>query len=225
MTQPIDFKALASASPFPYLLLATDLTIIGANDSYLRAAGRSREDIVGRHVFDAFPADPDDPDDSSLRALRASIERAISSGKPDSMALLRYSIPRTTPQGTVFDERYWSIVHTPVLDERGKVSFLLQNPIDVTDLYTLKKALRAVEVERDFRFRTEGSIFNRSQSLEETNRILDAEHIQLRHLFDQAPWLSCAARSMWSNSRTKRFTGWSAIAPCSANRCGKRCWK
>ncbi|MDB5765127.1 MAG: hypothetical protein JWQ21_4122 [Herminiimonas sp.] len=194
MTQPIDFKALASAFPFPYLLLATDLTIIGTNDSYLHATGRSREDIVGRHVFDAFPADPDDPDDSSLHALRASIERAIGSGKPDSMALLRYSIPRTTPQGTVFDERYWSIVHTPVLDERGEVSFLLQNPIDVTDLYTLKKALRAVEVERDFRFRTEGSVFNRSQSLEETNRMLDAERIQLRRLFDQAPGFMAVVR-------------------------------
>jgi diguanylate cyclase (GGDEF)-like protein/PAS domain S-box-containing protein len=187
MTQTIDFKALFDKSPYPYLLLAPDLTIIGANDTYLRTAERSLEDIVGQHVFDAFPQNPDDPDDSSLRDLQASLERAINTGKPDSMALVRYAIPRDTPEGMIFDERYWSIIHTPALDDKGKVTFLFQNPIDVTELYAAKKALRAAEVERDFHFRTEGSIFTRSQELEATNRMLDAERTHLRRLFDQAP--------------------------------------
>ncbi|HEV7618838.1 MAG TPA: EAL domain-containing protein [Burkholderiaceae bacterium] len=187
MTQTIDFKALFDKSPYPYLLLAPDLTIIGANGTYLRTAERSLEDIVGQHVFDAFPQNPDDPDDSSLRDLQASLERAINTGKPDSMALVRYAIPRDTPEGMIFDERYWSIIHTPALDDKGKVAFLFQNPIDVTELYAAKKALRAAEVERDFHFRTEGSIFTRSQELEATNRMLDAERTHLRRLFDQAP--------------------------------------
>ena len=153
----------------------------------MRTAERSLEDIVGQHVFDAFPQNPDDPDDSSLRDLQASLERAINTGKPDSMALVRYAIPRDTPEGMIFDERYWSIIHTPALDDKGKVAFLFQNPIDVTELYAAKKALRAAEVERDFHFRTEGSIFTRSQELEATNRMLDAERTHLRRLFDQAP--------------------------------------
>jgi hypothetical protein len=35
----------------------------------------------------------------------------------------------------VFGERYWSAVHTPVLDGAGEVLFVAQNAIDITDLY------------------------------------------------------------------------------------------
>lgn len=49
-------------------------------------------------------------------------------------ALLRYAIPRQTPEGTVFDKRFWSAVHTPVFNATGKVLFIGQNAIDVTNL-------------------------------------------------------------------------------------------
>jgi diguanylate cyclase (GGDEF)-like protein/PAS domain S-box-containing protein len=191
MDHKIDFKALFDASPYPYVLLAPDLTIIGANDAFLRAAGRARQNLVGRPAFDAFPADPNDANNAGIDEVRASIERVFRTRKPDSIALVRYSIPHVTPEGTMFDERYWSIIHTPVLDESGEVAFLFQNPIDVTELRRVKKALRAAEAERDFQFRTEGNIFQRSQSLEQVNRSLDAELTHLRRLFDQAPGFVC----------------------------------
>jgi hypothetical protein len=34
------------------------LTVIDANAAYLRASGRTREQIVGRYLFDAFPTRP-----------------------------------------------------------------------------------------------------------------------------------------------------------------------
>jgi len=180
-----DFAAIFNASPYHYLILAPDLTILDANDTYLRAAGRTRKELVGRNVFDAFPPDPQHP--AGAERFRASFAHVLATRRPDCIGLVRYAIPDPNPGATGMVERYWSIVHTPVLDAQGNVSCLIQTPIDVTELYLLKKAMRATEQVRDFRFRTEGNLFTRSLELEETNRMLDAKLNDLRRLFEQAP--------------------------------------
>jgi PAS domain S-box-containing protein len=149
----VNFSALFQASPYPYLLIGTDFTLLGANRAYLQVTGRKVEDLVGKHIFDAFPANPADPGATNTKEIRTSIERAIKTRQSHTSALLRYAVPRETPEGTVFDNRYWSAVHTPVTDDRGEVLFVVQNAIDVTALYTfderssqylLKQGLNAV---------------------------------------------------------------------------------
>jgi diguanylate cyclase (GGDEF)-like protein/PAS domain S-box-containing protein len=180
-----DAAAVLDAAPYPFLLLATDLTVIDANVAYLRTAGRHREEVVGHHIFDAFPVNPDDIDNQ--RTIQASIERVIQTGKSDTIMVLRYAISRQSPEGLVFDERYWSIVHAPILDEQGNVKFIIQNPIEVTELYTLKKALGAANDDYDFGLLTEGSILSHGRLLEENNRKLAEERARLRRVFEQAP--------------------------------------
>ena len=121
-----DFAALFSASPYPYLLIDTGFVIIGANPAYLQATGRTADDIVGKHIFTAFPSNPADPESTNLDEVRISIEKAIATRAPHTSALLRYAVPHVTPAGTVFDERYWSAVHTPVFDATGAVVFVAQ---------------------------------------------------------------------------------------------------
>ena len=192
MHEAPDFAAIFNASPYYYLLLAPDLTILGANDAYIQASGRTREALVGRNVFDAFPPDPENP--AGADQFRASFARVLATRQPDTISLVKYAIPDPAPGATGMVERYWSIVHVPILNRRGEVSCLVQCPIDVTELYTLKKALHAAEQVRDFRFRTEGSVFIRSQELEETNRMLDAKLNDLRRLFEQAPGFVAVVR-------------------------------
>lgn len=187
MTIRPDFSALFTASPYPYLLVDTGFIIIGANPAYLRATGRSADDIVGKHIFDAFPANPADPDATNLIEVRNSIERAITTQKPHTCALLRYAIPRETPEGTVFDERYWSVVHTPVFDENGNVSFVAQNAIDVTDLYRFDVPTKKYYLKQDANAVPDAPQMNRPQMHEAMTRILNAERGQLQMVFDQAP--------------------------------------
>jgi len=47
--------------------------IIGANPAYLNSTGRTAEDIVGQHIFDAFPANFHDPDSTNLDEVRAAL--------------------------------------------------------------------------------------------------------------------------------------------------------
>jgi serine phosphatase RsbU (regulator of sigma subunit) len=130
----IDYAALFAATPTPYLILTPDLVICEVNGAYLQATGTTREDILGRPLFEVFPDNPADPSADGVDNLRASLERARSTGRPDSMAAQRYDIPvRDADGGERFEERYWSPVNTPVLDDSGATILLIHRVEDITD--------------------------------------------------------------------------------------------
>jgi two-component sensor histidine kinase len=172
----IDFEALFDASPNPYVLLAPDLTIVAMNEAYLAATMREREDIVGRSMFEAFPSDPDS---DSRQLLHNSFERVVRTGEKDEIALIRYDIE--LPSGE-YEERYWSATHTPLLDA-GRVAFILQHTVDVTELHRL----RTIAAEAGHHAREETGVFQRANAVQEANQTLAQETHRLRSLFEQAP--------------------------------------
>ncbi|WP_420476966.1 EAL and GGDEF domain-containing protein [Noviherbaspirillum sp. ST9] len=179
----LDYHALFDASPNPYLVLDRALNIVGANKAYLASTKRALSDIVGRWAWDAFPTDPD-----TLRQAIASFERAIRTKQPDTLALLRFDIPRPEPEGGGFEVRYWSIVATPVLNAVGEVDTLLQHPIDVTELQRLREALHTPEDGLPVELGdAQSGIFLRAQSVHEANLLLKADSERLRDLFKHAP--------------------------------------
>jgi PAS domain S-box-containing protein len=187
MSQVPDFEALFRVSPYPYLLMDRQLNIIGANQAYLKSTGRIEAELLGRYVFDAFPENPDDPGSTNVAEVRASLLRAIASGEPDATAFLRYSVPRQTANGTVFDERFWSTVHTPVRGRDGAVAFVAQNAIDVTDLYSFDRQSQTASLGPARPIASNAEDFNRAQMHEAMSRILSDERSHLRNLFNQAP--------------------------------------
>jgi PAS domain S-box-containing protein len=188
MSTKSDYEALFNASPYPYLLMSVpELTIIGANPAYLHSVGRTAEEIVGRYVFEAFPPNRTDPKSTEVQEVRTSIERAIVTKLPDTTPFLRYAVSHESPQGTVFQEIYWSAVHTPVLGADGEVAFVAQNAIDVTDLYKLNKDANLHQVRSKLRDPKGVMDFNRAQMHEAMTRVLNDERSHLRTLFDQAP--------------------------------------
>ncbi|RJG02895.1 EAL and GGDEF domain-containing protein [Noviherbaspirillum sedimenti] len=187
LSESMDLEALVNASPFPYLLLSTSFVILGANDAYLRITARSREEIVDRKLFEAFPPDPGRPGNLSFDVIHESLCRVLATRQPDHLAVVNYNIPVQTPDGPVFEERYWSLIHTPVLDGRGEVAFIFQNPIDVTELVRLQQERHGRPVQDDVDYQIAGGVFSRAQALETTNRLLDMEREHLLNLFRQAP--------------------------------------
>jgi PAS domain S-box-containing protein len=146
------FSSLYDASPNPYLVLDRNLNIASANRAYLESTKRALADIVGRWAWDAFPTDP-----KTLEQAIASFERVIRTGKTDIMALLRFDIPRAEADGGGFETRYWSITHSPVFGADGQVEYVLQHPIDVTELERLRDEKRAAEESVELGRRTAGS--------------------------------------------------------------------
>lgn len=185
-----DFERLFRFSPNPYMVVDRELRYVAANEAYLRVTASRLEDLLGRRIFELFPHDPNDPNNASARMLRGSFERVLSERVPDSLALIPYRVPRHTEAGIVVEDRYWSATHTPFLDERGEVAFILQHTVDVTELHRLRRAVREAEAGRDTedaQVQMAAGVLLRAQRVQEANQLLDAERRHLLLLFEQAP--------------------------------------
>lgn len=127
--------------PGLYLLLAPDGTILDHSDEHVQVAMLPREQAVGRHIFDAYPSAPE-----SQQALHESHEYVRRYLKPHTMPLTRYDLLRPAEEGGGFEERYWQITHYPILNQAGKLRYILQRPEDVTERHRAR--VRQEEVER-----------------------------------------------------------------------------
>jgi diguanylate cyclase (GGDEF)-like protein/PAS domain S-box-containing protein len=117
--------------PTAYLVMSPDLVIVDANAAYVALLRHSREDLIGRPVFEAFPPTPSALDDHGRNPLQLSFERALDTGRPDVMPLHQYNV--IDPSTSAMKQRFWSLVHTPIRSRDGVVRLLVQRVQDVTD--------------------------------------------------------------------------------------------
>lgn len=133
MTGPqVDHAAVYRQLPVPVLLLTPEFVVADVNQAYLRVTGRTREELLGRDVFDAFPDNPRDPRATGVRNVRASMRRVLASGEPEALALQRYDVEAPDGPGR-FAKRYWSPVNAPVFGPDGRVVLIAHCVEDVTD--------------------------------------------------------------------------------------------
>ena len=67
-----DFRSIFASLPTAYLVMSPDLVIVEANPAYLELLGRTREELIGRYVFDAFPPATDALDATGANPLQLS---------------------------------------------------------------------------------------------------------------------------------------------------------
>ncbi len=127
------YRMLFEAAPHASLALRADagFEVVFVNQRYLQATGAKRHDLVGRPLFEALHENPHDPAAGDADNLRASLERVMRSALPDDMGLREIRAPSV---GGGFETQIWKRVNTPVLDEDGRLSFILHDIEDVTAL-------------------------------------------------------------------------------------------
>lgn len=184
----VDYAALFAATPSPYLVLGPDLVIVDVNDAYLRATRRTREDLVGTYIFDAFPDNPADPDADGVSNLNASLHRVLTTRERDTMALQKYDIPIVDRPGA-FEERWWSPINTPVIAPDGTVAWIIHRVEDVTEFVRSRRSRREeahdeapasgskVELEA-----LEAELYSRAQELQRLNEELRQAHDRERQV-------------------------------------------
>lgn len=165
---PVDFERIFDETPVPLLLLTPDLVIVGANRARLEATATTLEATVGRGLFEVFPMNPDDPGADGLVNLRDSLTLTRETRRPQTMAVQKYDIPM--PDGT-YEERFWSPLNVPILDEHGEVVLLLHRSDDITDyVHTRHQAQASAELSERLRERAERvehDLFARTRELEQ----------------------------------------------------------
>ncbi|WP_069767999.1 PP2C family protein-serine/threonine phosphatase [Streptomyces sp. LUP30] len=178
MTEPqIDYAAVFRALPGMVALLTPDLVYADANDDFLRLAGRTREQLLGRYIFDVFPENPNDPAAAGMRETRDSMLRVVDTGERDTMALLRYDIEDPQRPG-VWQEHYWSPVNAPVHGSDGRVALVVHRVEEVTELIHARGGKGGGPRGRVL----EAELYTRARELQEVNERLRRAHAREREV-------------------------------------------
>jgi serine phosphatase RsbU (regulator of sigma subunit) len=169
MTEPqIDYAAVFRALPGMVALLTPELVYADANEDFLRLAGRTREQLLGRYIFDVFPENPNDPAAAGMRETQASMLRVVATGERDTMALLRYDIEDSERPGH-WVEHFWSPVNAPVLAPDGNVVLIVHRVEEITELI---RARAGTDSDSGRARVLEAELYTRARELQELNERL-----------------------------------------------------
>lgn len=154
------------------LVLNSVFVILDANPSYQNLVGRTRDELTGQYVFDAFPQN----DESELEDQRASMRRVLESRAQDVAGPIRHDLEEPDRPG-VFTERYWSPINAPVLDSDGQVALIVHRLEEITDL------VRAEGPDADHRRRQmKLELYARSRELQQVNERLRQTNARERQI-------------------------------------------
>ncbi|AZZ37336.1 hypothetical protein CIK05_11220 [Bdellovibrio sp. qaytius] len=183
----VDFQILFENVPGLYLILDPQFKIVAVNKAYTTATLTTREYLIGKHIFEAFPDNPDDPKATGTANLGASLNRALTLKKPDTMAVQKYDIRKANGE---YEARYWSPINTPIVNSNGEVTYIIHQVEDVSEFVNLQTSRSELMSRAD---QMQAEILRRSQEMQDSNK-------QLRQLNEE---LSIAKEAALSISRLK----------------------
>jgi PAS domain S-box-containing protein len=115
---------------------APEFTIVAASQEMREFVGRTREQMIGKSVFEAFPANPADLHFTGHNNLRAALEYVVRHKTSHQMESQRYDV---ASEGGSFREIYWQNTSTPVCSEEGKVIYIIHTAEDITEKVKAKE--------------------------------------------------------------------------------------
>jgi len=136
------------------LLVKADLprfTILAASDTYLAVTSSTREAIIGKGFFEAFPED-ESKFDEDVNA-RNVFKKVIETRKKVDVPTYRYDVYK--PDTKDYEIRYWSCCNAPIFDAENNVAYILNTVVDITPEVKAKEA--AIESENRLRLATEAT--------------------------------------------------------------------
>ncbi|MFI2435258.1 PP2C family protein-serine/threonine phosphatase [Streptomyces sp. NPDC018693] len=176
----IDYAVVFQALPGMVALLTPDLVYADANEDFQRLSGRTREQLVGRYIFDVFPEKPGDPAATGMRDVQASMMRVVATGERDTMALQRYDVEDSEHPGQ-WNERYWSPVNAPVLGPDGRVALIVHRVEEVTELIRARRQRHTGHTGTEAQV-LEAELYTRARELQELNERLRQAHAREREV-------------------------------------------
>ena len=137
---PINYQAIVHGLPSLVVILDAELKIVDVSDAYNRATMTRRDEMLGKSMFEVFPDNPDDSEADGINNLHASLRRVLKSAAPDTMAVQRYDVRNPQEQGECFEERYWTVINSPILGDDGQICYIIHKAEDVTEFIRLKQS-------------------------------------------------------------------------------------
>jgi PAS domain S-box-containing protein len=173
-----ELRTIFESLPGLYVVITPDFNVVSVSDAYLKATMTTREHLVGHNLFDVFPDNPDEAGATGESNVRASFERVLRTGKPDTLAIQKYDV--RNPEGA-FEEHYWSPINSPLLGPDGRVKYIIHRVEDVTDFVRQRSATAAGDSSQ-MRIRMDqmqAEVFQSSQKVQQANRQLEDANREL----------------------------------------------
>ena len=124
----VDYRAVFAATATPYLLLSPELVVLDVNPAFEQLCRRSREDLVGQPVRQAFPAALGW--DDHARALREVLRAVLETRGRHAAPTIRMDLAGDGSGEVV--TRYWQPTTSAITGADGAVTALLHRVDDVT---------------------------------------------------------------------------------------------
>jgi signal transduction histidine kinase len=121
----VDYRVVFDKGAGLCLVLSADAPRFGvaaASDAYLVMAGQSREDVVGKAVFDVLSWGALCAVGAQMDSLRASLEAAFASRQPARVSIEHGAV---SSSGPVAKQRRSNIELTPICADTGELSLLV----------------------------------------------------------------------------------------------------
>lgn len=118
--------------PELYLILSADLTVLTASDAYLKTTGLLRSFVKTAELSQIFSI-YDTACDQLGREILSSLQEAASTKQTLTIAAQR------------FKDRYFEVVHIPVIDQNGEILYIIHKLHNVTRLTSTVDLLSKVE--------------------------------------------------------------------------------
>jgi PAS domain S-box-containing protein len=141
----IDYQHLFRTLADNFLVIAPDepATILDDTNQHAAVAMKSRDSVVGKPFFEAYPV----VDQNEADVIRASHEHVRRYKQAHTMPLIRYDLERPAEQGGGFEQRYWEATHYPILDEQGELLYIVQRTQDVTERHLAEQQHQRMQAE------------------------------------------------------------------------------
>jgi two-component system sensor histidine kinase VicK len=146
------FQIVFEKSPGSLLVKADPprFTILAASDTYLAITNSTRNSILGKGFFEAFPDDTGFDDDTNARNV---FTKVVKTRQKIEVPTYRFDV--YNPETKEYEMRYWSCCNTPVFEGSKKVAYILNTVVDITGEVRAKEA--ALESENRLRLAAEAT--------------------------------------------------------------------
>ncbi len=179
----IDYRAVVHGLSGLIVVLDPELKILDVSDAYARATRTARDAMIGKVLFDVFPDNPSAMAADGMANLRTSLQRALQSGLPDTLAVQRYDVLKPSTEGGGFQERYWTVINSPVVGADGMVGYIIHKVEDVSEFVRLKQSgleqHRSNESLSEQVAEMETDILERTREVAEASDMLKRSNVEL----------------------------------------------
>jgi PAS domain S-box-containing protein len=138
----LNFQTLFESLPELYAIYSLDFVIVGGSDTYFQALKRSREEVIGRHVFEIFGDLSDEISGDGVHTLQTSLESVLEQHQPHR-TVQKLAIRYSGAGGEGIEERFWRSIIAPVFDANGEMINIVHRLEDLMDVMAIHQEVQS----------------------------------------------------------------------------------